>query len=442
MNARTESPEVLTAADPLDTTALVPVANAALEITEVLDALPKDEKGKTITSIAPIKFEVTDTLLATLKHDLTGATFDVKSTDGMKAAKATVSKLTALKTGIEKAFTEWNKPVRALQKKAGEQRDYAIEQIVALREPIAAQVDAEQAIIDAKKAEAAVAESRRIEAHVGALTLLQNLPGEYVAASVADIEAVIRDLSSFDYLTRRDWEEYMPAAQDAQRAGIDALGVHLTNAKAREELAAIRAQQQKEADARAAAEAAAEAERQRVANLRERIQNIQLSPTTAIGTNAAQIQKTLDRLNKVDANDFAELTDEATAAITSARTNLLTMLEAAKDAEELAEFRAAKARKTAEEAAQAEDLARREREAAEEAARLEREAKELAARQAADEAAAREAAREAAAALMREKASTMRDLLVRACDFIVPTTVGGAELLADIEALLNETAGE
>ncbi|MDF0506583.1 hypothetical protein POK33_38175 [Burkholderia cenocepacia] len=403
MNARTDSAVLAQAADVTDVdftpnalTVPTQTATGKLEITEVLDALPRDDQGNAITSITPIKFDLTDAALTALRERLSGATFDVATPEGMKAAKATVGDLTKLKKGMEDAYTQWNKPILAMTKQAREQRDYATSEIEALREPIKKQIDDRQAEIDRQKNEAAVAESRRIDGHTAALSALQTLPDQFVTASSADIESAIADLSSFEYLTRRDWEEFTNAAQDAQRASIEALKLHLTNAKAREELAVVRAQQEAEEAARRAQAEAEEAERNRVAGLKERIHTIQLSPTTCVGLPAAQIQRTLDRLEKTDAAEFAELREEAQQAIDGARSNLQTMLQAAKDADELAEFRAMKEQNERAEREKAEAAERAAREAA---AQAERERQE-AARQ----------ARERAEAV----AETMRDLLIEA----------------------------
>jgi hypothetical protein len=383
-----------------------------LKIDEILDATPKGDKGTAITAIAPFAPGLTGEMLALLKATYSGAVFDVKDPAGMKEAKATVSRLTKLKTSMEAAYTEWNAPIQDMLKLARTQRDFAIESVVALRDPIKAQIDVEQAEIDRIKHEKAAAESRRIEAHVGALTQLQKLPEQYVSGKSADIEAQIRDLNSFEYLTRRDWEEYMPAAQDAVRASLETLRTHLTNAQAREELAILQEKAAAEQFKRDQIAATEKAERERIDRLKERIANIRLAPTTCIGLPAAQIQRTLDRLTSVNVEEFAEFAGEAQEALDGARSNLATMLEAAKDAEELAQFREEKARREqaereaaqAIERAQKEAAAQAEREAKAEAERKEREAREEAERI--------QREREEAARAARERAEAHAELLL------------------------------
>jgi hypothetical protein len=417
-----------------------------LKIDEILDATPKGDKGTAITAIAPFAPGLTGEMLALLKATYSGAVFDVKDPAGMKEAKATVSRLTKLKTSMEAAYTEWNAPIQDMLKLARTQRDFAIDSVVALRDPIKAQIDVEQAEIDRIKHEKAAAESRRIEAHVGALTQLQKLPEQYVSAASADIEAQIRDLDSFEYLTRRDWEEYMPAAQDAVRASLDTLKTHLTNAQAREELAKLQSKAAEEQAARDRAAAAEAAERERVEKLRERINNIRLAPTTAIGLPAAQIQRTLDRLNAVNLDEFAEFTTEATEAATGARSNLETMLEAAKDAEELKEFREAKARKEQADREAAERAEREKQEAADAAARAAKAEAERKEREAREEAVRIQREREEAARAARERAEqhaeTLLALLIESRTYVAdhPAAYEG-NLVARIDAAIDAAKG-
>lgn len=96
-----------------------------LHIDEILDAAPKGEKGDAIATITPFALGMTGEMLALLQNTYGGAVFDVKDPAGMKEAKATVSRLTKLKTSLEDAYTEWNTPIQAMTKLAREQRDHA-----------------------------------------------------------------------------------------------------------------------------------------------------------------------------------------------------------------------------------------------------------------------------------------------------------------------------
>ncbi|MFM0608702.1 hypothetical protein PQR05_29650 [Paraburkholderia sediminicola] len=314
------------------TLALVTTAEK-LTITEVLDALPKDAEGNAITGIVPLKYDLTDTLLAQFKQQYVGVAYAVDTPEGKAAAKEAVSRLSKLKKGMDDAYKAWNSPIMAMTKNAREQKDYAQTELAAIIDPIQAQLDKQKAEEDRIKNEAAVAESRRIEGHTAALTALQKLPERYVQASVTDIEAALADLTSFEYLTRRDWQEYAVTAQDAQRQSVETLRMHLTNASAREKLAALEAEQAQTESARQAEEQQRDAERARVDALRERITNIQMAPMTAIGSSAAGIQKTLDRLELVKVEEFGDMQQQAQDAINISRTALSTLLAGAKATE-------------------------------------------------------------------------------------------------------------
>jgi hypothetical protein len=418
---------------------------AELKIDEVLDAAPRDAEGNAITGITPFVPDMTAEALAMLVQRFTGAQFDVKNPEGMKAAKKTVKSLTSLKTAAEADYKKWNDPIQAMLGRAREQRDHIINTVVALRDPIAEQVDAEQKEIDRKKNEAARAESERITAHTAAVAELRRLPEAFALADAQSIADEIAAISKHDYLTGiRDWQEFMPQAADAQTAVLTALEVHLTNARAREQLAQLQAEQAAKDAERERAAAAERAERERVDGLKERITNIQTLPTVCIGMGVKEIESTLARLAKTTADMFAEFAGEAQTAIDNARANLETMLQGAKDAEELAEFRAAKARKAQEEenARLAAERAEQERKDAE--ARAEQERQEAAARAAREAQQARERAAAEQAERTRAIAQSLLDLVRRARPYVAAAeqTLEGDLLIEEIDAALNAIDGE
>jgi hypothetical protein len=472
MNARTDS-ATLASADPLSPEALdmTPAAGAALIVTpaltvdeitggtytltaderatlkidEILDAVPRDAEGNAITGIAPFVPNMTAEALAMLVERFTGAKFDVKNPEGMKAAKKTIKSLTTLKTAAEGDYKKWNDPIQTMLGRAREQRDHIISTVVSLRDPIAEQVEAEQREIDRKKTEAARIESERITAHEAALAEFRRLPEVFAMADAESIADEIAAISKHDYLTSlRDWQEYMPQAAEAQTAVLASLEQHLVNARAREQLAQLQAEQARKDAEREAAAAAERAERERVDGLKERITNIQTLPTVCIGMGVKEIEGTLARLAKTTADMFAEFAADAQAAIDATRGNLETMLEQAKDAEELKEFRAAKARKQQEEQ---EAAARAEREAAEAKAaaeRAEQERIEAAERAERERIEAAQRAEQERNERTRARAQSLLNLVRRARPYVVNlnATTESQCLLDDIDAALNAIDGE
>ncbi|MDW3682973.1 hypothetical protein RA280_14690 [Cupriavidus sp. CV2] len=385
---------------------------------EVLDPV-QAESATAIALYDPIKAG-----LAELR-EASAEAFDVKTTAGNKAAREFVQRCVGTRTATEEAYTNWNRPILATQKRVRDRRDEILAEVKAIELPVKEQIDAEQKRKDEDRIEKARIESARIGAHQACLNAIAMLPRDYLSASVADVTAAIADLESPDYLGQREWEEYADQAKETVDTALSTLRVHLENAKAREELAAMRARQEAEAAARRAEEAKAEAERKRAARLKERIHAIEISPSTCIGLGVKQIQQRIDALAAEAADDFAEFQAEAGAAIEAALGNLNTMLEAARDAEELAELRADKARREQAEKDAAARKVREEQEAKEAAERAEREAeaKRQAEARAAEEkrqreeAAARRREQEAAAAAaqrVREQAEALLALLVEA----------------------------
>ncbi|WP_227461687.1 hypothetical protein [Cupriavidus pauculus] len=398
-------------------TALTPVAEAAKQ------------------AIVPLEWAESEAGLAKLREELKGVQFDVGTEDGYKAARETLSRCVAIRNGAQEAYDLWNRPVMALQKKARTRRDELIEAVQALETPIREQVDAEKKRRDEEAVRKAREEAQRIEAHEAALKQISNAPANMVSASTAEISAKIAELTDPGFLPGRNWEEYAQQAAEQVQSAVAALGAHLENAKAREELARFKANQARE-----------EEERQRVAALRERISNIQQVPTTCIGMTAEHIQRQLNRLEKTTAADFGDLATEAQAAIDTTRAALTTLhaqadlaesseRQRAADAAELQRLRDADAQRKAAEAEAAERKQREEREARE---REQREAEERA------EAARREqeAAAAALAARVKEKAARLLDLVTAARPHVAASALpGAAELCDSIDQAIADIEG-
>jgi hypothetical protein len=427
-----------------------------LAITEVLDALPKDIEGNAITNIAPLKYDLTDALLAGLKSEYAGAIFAVDTPEGKKAAKEIAGKLSKLSKGMDDAYKDWNAPIMAMTKNAREQKDYAQGVIGEILKPIKQQLDDQKAKEEAEEVARAAAESRRVDAHTAALIALQSLPDQYVMASSADIDAAIREVSSFEYLTRRNWEEFAPPAQDAQRVGIEKLKTHLQNAKDREELARLRAEQTKkdaeaaaQREAREAADREAAEARERTEALKERIRNIETAPMGAFGTSVTHMAKLIGRLDATDLSAFGDMQPEAEKAIATARAMIVSMQtqqKAVEDAAVVAQQNAANLQrlqdeKAGQERAEADRVAaaeRAEQQRKDEAAVAEREA--AAQRERDEQAASERTAQAAAEAKTRAEsvAQTLLALLLEARQYVIGSSDSVRPgLIAEIDAAIS-----
>lgn len=407
--------------------------------TEVLDAVPA-------TSVAVLKYDAIEAGLAELR-DASKEAFDVTTKEGNKAAREFVRRCVTTRTAAGDAYTNWNRPVMDIQKQAREKRDYIIGEVEKVEAPVKAQIDAEAQKKEEERIAKAREEAARIDAHQSALKAIGELPRHGLTATVAEINEALARLQSPDFLAQRDWEEYGDQAIEAVATAVETLRAHLANATAREELAAMRAQQEAEAAARRAEEEAAAAERRRVDGIKDRIRVIESAPTTCIGLGVRQIQQRIDSLAREAADDFAEFQADAGAAIEAALGNLKTMLDTARDVEDLAQLRADKARREQEEADAAARKAREEQEAREAEERTAREAEERRQAEARaaeeqrqrDEAESRrreQAAAEAAAARVRAQAGTLLALLTEA-----RAHVPAGDLADRIDAAIANTKG-
>jgi hypothetical protein len=439
MNARTEAelsaidtPFDVTDVDAVETkapvTAVVPVVKNVLEITEVLDAKAKD--GETaIATISPLQYDVTGATLAALHKKFAGVTFDVSKPDGRKAAKDAVSEMSKIARGMEDAYKSWNSGIMAMTKHARVQKEKVGEALDMLKKPIVEALDAVKRAEEAAEAKRAAAESARVAAHTKAIAELEALPGSFLTASVATIDAAIAEVSALDYLNFRAWDEYADQARGLQVAAVDTLKTHLTNAQAREAL-----------DVERAARAAEDAKRAADAEVTQRITAITTAPMSVFNKPAEDIQQLLNRLNKTDVATFGERAAEATAALTQARTMVEMMLAQAQAAEakqaELDRLQAEEAKRVAD-AQAAETAAARAKQA--EIDRIAREAREAAEaedrkQREADQARARELS--ARRLRMEDHADELLALLTAARAYV--TNDG---LIAQIDALTKHIEG-
>jgi hypothetical protein len=439
MNARTEA-ELSAIETPFDDpvparvtnmTAIVPVIEqkSRLEVTEILDAEAKDEKANTIGGIVPLKYTLTGAILKSMLDRYSGVQYDVATPEGRKMAKEAAADLKAAENKMEAEYKAWNSPIMAMTKHARTQKDKAAALLDAIRKPIVEALDAIKRAEEQAEAERAAKESARVAAHTKAIAELEALPGSFLTASVATIDAAIAEVSALDYLNFRAWDEYADQARGLQIAAVETLKAHRANAEAREALEAERAARAAE-DAKRAADAA----------LGERITAITTAPMSVFNKPAEDIQGLLIRLNKTDVASFGDRAAEATAALTQARAMVEMMLAQAQAAEaKEAELK----RLQDEETARAAAAERAEREQAEAAARAEREAAEKAANEQREQERAQFEAEQVAAQRtmirtlrMQDNADELLELLVEARQYV--TNDG---LMGRIDALVKHIEG-
>jgi DNA repair exonuclease SbcCD ATPase subunit len=439
MNARTEA-ELSVIETPFDNpvpartvemTAVVPVIEqkSRLEVTEILDAEAKDEKANTIGGIVPLKYTLTGAILKSMLDRYSGVQYDVATPEGRKMAKEAAADLKAAENKMEAEYKAWNSPIMAMTKHARTQKDKAAALLDAIRKPIVEALDAIKRAEEQAEAERAAKESARVAAHMKAIAELEALPGSFLTASVATIDAAIAEVSALDYLNFRAWNEYADQARGLQIAAVETLKAHRANAEAREALEAERAARAAE-DAKRAADAA----------IGERITAITTAPMSVFNKPADEIKRLLNRLNLTDTSEFGERAAEAGAAVAQAKAMVEMMLTQAQAAEskqaELDRLQAEEAKRVAD-AQAAETAAARAKQA--EIDRIEREAREAAEAEdrkhrEADQARARELS--ARRLRMEDHADELLALLTAARAYV--TNDG---LIAQIDALTKHIEG-
>lgn len=313
--------EPATAEDPLATE----TASEVVDTAEIKD-------GKVV-----VKFSKTEAALATLRAKYSGPVPDVTTKPGMELARAGRAAMTAVLNALEERRTELKKPALVFGRTLDAEAKRIEAEIETLRQPYAEAIDAEKKKADDAKAAKERAEQQRIREHEVALRGITEMPGRYVSAPSKEIQFAIEQLEDPEFCAGRVWEEYAEEARDSVRQTLMTLRAHLENAKAREELASIRAQQQVEERNRAA-------EQTRVAKIKDRIRALEMAPQTCIGLASPMIGRRIDALQE-DADEgfesFAEFSNDARAAMDTAIGQLRRMKTEATESEAAATARAA-----------------------------------------------------------------------------------------------------
>lgn len=231
---------------------------------EVLDPV----QAESATALA--LYDPIEAGLAELREAGTEA-FDVKTTAGNKAAREFVQRCVGTRTATEEAYTNWNRPVLAWQKRNRDKRDEIVAAVKAIEQPIKELVDAEQKRKDEEKAAREVAERQRVAIHQDRINAIRHIAMAAAGQRVSVIELAIADLECTD-VSAESFEEFSTAAARAQEETLAKLREMLAAAAAheaeqariaaeREELARLRAEQAKR-EAEEAARLAAERENQ------------------------------------------------------------------------------------------------------------------------------------------------------------------------------------
>jgi hypothetical protein len=222
------------------------------------------------------EYSKTEAALAELRSRYANAAFDVDSADGMKAAKEARAEVRGYRTALEKMRKDIKGPALERCRLIDDEAKRITAELVAIEEPIDAQIKAVEARKEAEKQAKIDAELRRVQdiqdriaeirGAVPAVNSMAAPSSTLIAEHISDVTAIVIDAT---------FAEFRDTAADAKIAALSTLKELHTAALAREaeqerirqeraELEKLRAEQAKR-DAAAAAERAAKEKAEREA---------------------------------------------------------------------------------------------------------------------------------------------------------------------------------
>jgi colicin import membrane protein len=302
------------------------------------------------------EYNATAAGLARLRERYAGAVFDVTVAEGMKAARAARRELVSLRTGIEAKRVELKAPILERGRLLDSEAKRITAELLALEQPIDAQIEAEESRKAAEKAARDEAERQRAVAIQARIAWIGERPLSAVGKTAAEVRAIADQVEALP-MTADLYGEHLATAESTRVATLARLLEieHAVAAQEREaariadeqrKLAEHRAQVEREESERRARieaedrerreriaredaerdaqrrrdDAAAEAERQRVARIRGQVDAIRAAATVALGTPAAAIAARRAVLSTLldDFGEFHEAAVQAQAATLAA----------------------------------------------------------------------------------------------------------------------------
>ena len=205
-----------------------------------------------------VEYSRTEAALAELREKYSGATFDLTTTAGDKAARAARLDLKTLRTSLEAKRKELKAPAVEFGRKIDDEAKRITAEIVALEDPIDAQIKADEKRREDERlereriaAERAAGFRAKIDAIRACVAKSQGLTSERISNGIAQVESIAIDEAT--------WAEFAEEAAQAKSMTLAAMLNLRDSAKAREEEAA-RVEAQRLENERIAAEQRAAAE--------------------------------------------------------------------------------------------------------------------------------------------------------------------------------------
>lgn len=223
--------------------------------------LPKDGSGKAVTIV---DYDPIEERLKELRERYGNVTFDVATSEGMKALKSSRKNLRDLRIKLENLRKEKKAPLIEQSKLLDSEAKRITDLIRELEDPIDQKIKEEEQRVAREKEEAERKEKERIEGIRRKIADLQELPGKLVLAHPDFIREHLQDLTSAG-IAEDDFQELTDEAVAVAANTINQLEKLLADAEKREadklELERFRAMadeaEKKQALAKAAEKAAA-----------------------------------------------------------------------------------------------------------------------------------------------------------------------------------------
>lgn len=229
--------------------------------------IPRPEVADELVDRAEIKdgtvlveYSRTEAALQALRERFAGATFDLTTTAGDKAARSARLELVTLRNKLDKTRKEFKAPALEFGRRIDSEAKRIEGEILALEEPIDDQIKADERRREAEKAAKAEAERVRVATIRAKIDAMHGLVREAVGKTAEEITTAQLDLSAIEI--GDGFAEFTAEAETVKAECIEKLGAMIEAAQATEAEAA-RAKAAREAEA--ARLAAERIEQQRVA---------------------------------------------------------------------------------------------------------------------------------------------------------------------------------
>ena len=205
-----------------------------------------------LTEIAPITYTAAAVVLDPIEEILVGleekhkdVVYDLTTTKGDKEARASRSELVKTRTGAAKAYKLWNAPIKDEQELARKRVADITTRVLALEEPLDAQIKADEGRREVARLERERAERERIATIRSRIDTLVSLPLLAVDMDSEDIAAVIDDVALAE-ITEERFGEFVQEAREASASTATKLQAMHASAQSREAMAKQLLQQQED----------------------------------------------------------------------------------------------------------------------------------------------------------------------------------------------------